>query len=83
MVSTRQFIQKYNRRVSFSSSSHHYGETRALPLDAENPAPPCAFPSYGGRMFVSMNSDISLSQKKTEIANSRVFMMLEPDSSHL
>ena len=69
MVSTTQCIQRYNIRVSFSCSSHHYGETRALPLDAENPAPPCTFPSYGSWMFVSMNSDLLLSQK-TEVVNS-------------
>jgi hypothetical protein len=32
-------------------------------MDAENTAAPCAFPSTGSRMFVSMNCDIPVSQK--------------------
>jgi hypothetical protein len=68
--------------VYFSSSAHHYGETRALPLDAENSAPPRAFPSYGSRMFVSMNSDISF---VTKDRNCELWacMISEPDCSHL
>jgi hypothetical protein len=69
--------------ICFSCPTHHYGETRALPLDAANPAPSCSFSSNGSWVFVSMKSHVPSWQEPETVKLDWLAHILEINGSKL